>query len=44
MYQAIPGSALWIIPRGGHVPILGARGCEFQEIAIPFLRGERAPR
>ncbi len=44
MYQAIPGSALWIIPRGGHVPILGARGREFQEIAIPFLRGERAPR
>ena len=44
MYQAIPGSALWIVPQGDHVPIYGARAREFQEVAVAFLRGERAPR
>jgi len=44
MYSAIPGSALWIIPQGGHVPIFGAHSREFLDVAVPFLRGEPAPR
>lgn len=44
MYRAIPGSALWIIPQGDHVPIFGARAREFQEVVLPFLRGDRRPR
>lgn len=40
MYKAIPGSALWIIPHGDHVPILGTRAREFQEIVLAFLRKE----
>jgi pimeloyl-ACP methyl ester carboxylesterase len=44
MYRAIRGSALWIIPNGDHVPIFGARARVFQEVVLPFLRGERAPR
>ena len=44
MYRAIRGSALWIVPNGDHVPILGRREREFQEVVVPFLRGERAPR
>jgi pimeloyl-ACP methyl ester carboxylesterase len=44
MYRAIPGSALWIIPQGGHVPIFGEHAGEFQDAALQFLRGGRAPR
>ena len=44
MYRAIPGSALWIIPFGGHVPIFGAHAREFQDVVLPFIQGERAPR
>jgi len=44
MYRAIPGSSLWIIPRGGHVPIFGAHAREFLDIAVPFLQGEPASR
>ena len=44
MYRAIPGSALWIIPHGDHVPIFGAHAREFHDVAFPFLRGERATR
>ena len=44
MYRSIPGSALWIIPHGDHVPILGAHAREFQEVVVPFLQGKRAPR
>jgi pimeloyl-ACP methyl ester carboxylesterase len=44
MYRAIPGSAHWIIPNGGHVPIFGERINEFQDVVLPFLQGQRAPR
>lgn len=44
MYRAVPSSALWIIPQGGHVPIFGAHAREFQDVVIPFLREERGPR
>jgi pimeloyl-ACP methyl ester carboxylesterase len=37
MYQAIPGSQLWIVPGGDHVPIYGARTAEFLRIAREFL-------
>lgn len=43
MYRALPASALWIIPHGDHVPIFGAHARAFQDIVLPFLRGERAP-
>jgi pimeloyl-ACP methyl ester carboxylesterase len=39
MYRAIPGSALWIVPGGGHVPILGRRAETFLDAALTFLRG-----
>ncbi len=39
MYRAIPGSALWIVPQGGHVPIFGPRLDEFESIAAEFLKG-----
>ena len=38
MYRAIPGSALWIVPRGGHVPIFGSHRREFEEVTLAFLR------
>lgn len=38
MYQAIPASELWIVPRGGHVPIYGPRLGEFLTIATEFLQ------
>ena len=37
MYQAIPGSQLWIVPGGDHVPIYDARTPEFLRIARKFL-------
>ena len=38
MYQAIRDSELWIVPGEGHVPILGPRLREFQDIAMEFLQ------
>ena len=32
-------SYLWIIPNGGHVPII-EHGEEFKKLALGFLRGE----
>jgi pimeloyl-ACP methyl ester carboxylesterase len=43
MYQAIPGAALWIVPRGGHVPIIGRRSAQFLDVALEFLRGAGVP-
>ena len=37
MYNAIPGSQLWIVPNGDHVPIYGAREPEFLRVAKGFL-------
>lgn len=39
MYRAIPGSQLWIVPDGDHVPIFGERTAEFLRIVRAFLRG-----
>jgi pimeloyl-ACP methyl ester carboxylesterase len=40
MYRAIPNSELWIVPRGGHVPIWGDRKPEFLRVAREFLNRE----
>lgn len=37
MYTSIPGSQLWIVPNGDHVPIYGARTPEFLRITRNFL-------
>lgn len=42
MYESIPGSELWIVPNGDHVPIFGAREPEFLRITEEFLK--RAPK
>lgn len=37
-YRAMPGSSLWIIPGGGHGPILGDMASEFLRVARKYLR------
>lgn len=37
MYQSIPGSQLWIVPKGDHVPIHDQRAPEFLRITRAFL-------
>jgi pimeloyl-ACP methyl ester carboxylesterase len=44
MFRSIPRSALWIIPNGGHIPILGSLAPAFQEEALGFLGSEGATR
>jgi pimeloyl-ACP methyl ester carboxylesterase len=39
MAQAIPRSKLWIIPNGGHGPVIGERWLEFIKAAKEFLQG-----
>jgi pimeloyl-ACP methyl ester carboxylesterase len=41
-YEAIPKSYLWIVPNGGHVPLLESeRGREmFSEVVLDFLAGK----
>jgi pimeloyl-ACP methyl ester carboxylesterase len=39
MYRAIPKSALWIVPNGGHGPIFFDKASRFAEAAMAFLRG-----
>lgn len=43
MYNAIPGSQLWIVPNGDHVPIYDARTPEFLRVARQFLSPTAAP-
>jgi len=38
MAKAIPQSSLWIVPDGGHGPVIGERWPEFIETAGAFLR------
>jgi len=38
MHESIPESALWVIPEGEHVPILGAWAPEFLRLALDFFR------
>jgi pimeloyl-ACP methyl ester carboxylesterase len=37
MYRSIPGSALWVVPNGGHGPIFGPLAAPFAETALAFL-------
>jgi pimeloyl-ACP methyl ester carboxylesterase len=39
MYRAIPASALWVVPNGGHGPIFGALAAPFVEAALAHLKG-----
>jgi pimeloyl-ACP methyl ester carboxylesterase len=39
MYRAIPRSALWVLPNGGHGPIFGEARDAFVRTALAFLRG-----
>jgi len=38
MAKAIPNSSLWIIPAGGHGPVIGERWSEFIKVASAFLQ------
>jgi pimeloyl-ACP methyl ester carboxylesterase len=38
MARAIPHSSLWIVPNGGHGPVIGERWAEFSKTAVAFLR------
>jgi pimeloyl-ACP methyl ester carboxylesterase len=40
MYRAIPRSALWVVPKGGHGPIFGEASARFGETALAFFRSE----
>jgi pimeloyl-ACP methyl ester carboxylesterase len=37
MAKAIPQSSLWVVPNGGHVPLIGGRWNEFLHTAAAFL-------
>jgi pimeloyl-ACP methyl ester carboxylesterase len=39
MAKAIPQSSLWIIPGGGHGPVIGERWSEFIQASAEFLQG-----
>jgi len=38
MYRAIPRSALWVVPNGGHGPVLFDAAAQFAQTAIAFFR------
>lgn len=38
MYRAIPRSALWIVPNGGHGPIFFDAAAHFAQTALAFFR------
>jgi pimeloyl-ACP methyl ester carboxylesterase len=40
MYTSIPHAYMWIIPNGGHIPILDKHKATFTQTALEFLRGE----
>ena len=39
IYRAIPASALWVVPNGGHGPIFGGQAAEFVRVAVDYLSG-----
>lgn len=43
MYRAIPNSALWIVPNGGHGPIFFDAAPQFAQTALAFLK-DAAPK
>ena len=37
LYRGIAGSALWVVPHGGHGPIFGERAAPFRSETLTFL-------
>lgn len=37
LYRAIPNSALWVVPNGGHGPIFGEQAAPFVSMATAFI-------
>ncbi len=44
LYRSIPGSQLWIVPNGDHVPIYGPRAAEFLRVTGQFLAAPKPTR
>jgi pimeloyl-ACP methyl ester carboxylesterase len=40
MYRAIPRSALWVVPNGGHGPVFLDAAAQFVQITLAFFRGQ----
>jgi hypothetical protein len=40
MYRAIPRSALWVVPNGGHGPIFLGAAPQFVHTALAFFRAQ----
>lgn len=38
MYRAIPRSALWVVPNGGHGPVFADAAAQFAQTALTFFR------
>jgi pimeloyl-ACP methyl ester carboxylesterase len=38
MYRAIPHSALWVVPKSGHVPLFADAAAHFAQAALAFFR------
>ncbi len=38
MYRAIPGSALWVVPNGGHGPVFFDAAAQFAQTALAFFQ------
>ena len=38
LYRAIPKSALWVVPNGGHGPVFLDAAAQFAQTALTFLR------
>jgi pimeloyl-ACP methyl ester carboxylesterase len=38
MYRAIPRSALWVVPNGGHGPVFFDAAAQFAQTAIAFFQ------
>ena len=38
MYSAIPRSALWVVPNGGHGPVFAAAAAQFAQTVLAFFR------
>lgn len=42
MYRAIPNSALWVVPNGGHGPVFFDAANHFVQVALAFFRAHAA--
>lgn len=44
MYRAIPRSALWVVPNGGHGPVFFNAAAQFAQTALAFFRTSAGPQ